>query len=107
MNIKIKKSFAYSVDIFIGGNYEDAIRSCKKFTESGLCVTLERIDFVYTKGHETGIKIGVKNYPRFEANEKAIWATAELLASTLMFDLYQRSAMLCDHKKHVWLSLDV
>ena len=65
--------------------YEEVIEICKEYVnEVGLCVSIEKIDFVYTDGGEPGAKVTLINYPRFETTPANISLTAGKLGHILM-----------------------
>jgi hypothetical protein len=55
----------------------------------GLCVTLTDLEFIYTKGNEPGVAVGLINYPRFPASKKEIRKKALTLAEILKENLKQ------------------
>lgn len=94
----------YTVAIYLAGDLADARRICREFCMRGLCVTVEPIEFIYTGGAETGVRVGLINYPRFPAKPEAIFAAAEELARVLIEGLHQHSASIVATDKTVWLS---
>lgn len=102
MNIKTAK--AYNVKIYIAGNYDDAVRACRSYVMTGLCVTVERCDYVYTGGLESGVIVGLVNYPRFPSDPDSILSQAKGMAAYLMAELFQTSAMVCDGKETIWMT---
>ena len=94
----------HTVFIYVGGAVSDAQRICRRFCEVGLCVTVEPVEFIYTRGQESGVRVGLINYPRFPAEPAAIFAKAEALALELIEGLYQSSASIVATDKTVWLS---
>jgi hypothetical protein len=105
MNTKtVKQDKTYWVWIYLSGNIDIIKQSCRKFVMSGLCVTIESVDYIYTGGEESGVRIGLINYPRFPTNKKDIWNTAKELASIVRKDAYQLSVLLVDSERTLWLS---
>jgi hypothetical protein len=95
----------YKANIYIGGDLADARRICRQHcNDVGLCVTLEPVEFVYTGGLETGVRVGLINYPRFPATQAAIFQTAEELALLLIEGLHQQSASIVATDRTVWLT---
>lgn len=94
----------YTAAIHLAGDPADARRICREFCLRGLCVTVEPIEFIYTGGAESGVRVGLINYPRFPADPKTIFATAEELARVLIEGLHQHSASIVATDKTVWLS---
>lgn len=95
----------YRVEIFIGGDYEDAKRICRDYcTAVGLCVTVERTFFAYSFGGEDGIRIGLLNYPRFPAEPQSIRDHAAALGGLLMTGLSQGSYLIVTPEDSAWTS---
>lgn len=94
----------YTASIYLGGDYAEAQRLCRRACEIGLCVTVEPIEFIYTRGQEAGVRVGLINYPRFPAEPAEIFAKAEALANELIEGLCQSSASIVATDRTVWLS---
>jgi len=96
---------SYSAAIYIAGDRADASRICRKHCfDVGLCVTMESVDFIYTGGAESGIRVGLINYPRFPSSPEAIMARAKALADDLMVGLCQWSCSIVASDQTVWMS---
>ena len=50
----------------------------------GMCVTVTPTNYIYSKGHESGLIVGFINYPRFPCDEFKMKNNALDLASGLM-----------------------
>jgi len=94
----------YTAAIYIAGDLTEARRVCRGYCMKGLCVTVEPVEFIYTGGAETGVRVGLINYPRFPASPSEILNTAEHLAVALMNQLYQHSVSIVATDKTIWLS---
>jgi hypothetical protein len=70
----------FTAAIYIAGDLNAARATCRDFCMTSLCVTIEPVEFIYTGGSETGVRVGLINYPRFPAEPDAIWPKAEALA---------------------------
>ncbi len=106
MNINSVDTFW--VSIFIGGDEATAKQVCREYcTEVGLCVTVEPINYIYSYGEESGVKIGLINYPRFPDTEEGIFGKAESLSHLLLEMLCQRSFTIMTPDKTIWHSLDI
>jgi len=104
--MELLEAKAYRVSVYIAGDYDAAKMVCREYTNGvGLCVTLEHADYIYTGGAESGVVVGVSNYPRLPASEDVVWSKAEGLAKMLMERLFQKSVMVCDGVKTVWFSV--
>lgn len=95
----------YTAAIYIAGDAHAAREACRAHCmEVGLCVTVEPLDFIYTGGAESGVRIGLINYPRFPAEPADIWAKAVSLAELLIVHLHQHSASVVATDRTLWLS---
>jgi hypothetical protein len=64
--------------------FEEAREVCQKYVDKlGLCVTFTQTEFIFTKGSEPGVLIGLINYPRFPQTPYTIKERALMLAQTL------------------------
>jgi hypothetical protein len=95
---------SYSVAVYIAGDLATAREACRGFVMSGLCVTLEPVEYVYTGGLEAGVRVGLINYPRFPSEPAVIWARAEELTLFLIERLHQHSASVVGPDRTLWLS---
>lgn len=96
---------AYKVEIFIGGNYLDALYICQEYCDKvGLCVTVDPTDFVYSGGSCVGVRIGLINYARFPSKRDIIWDKAEALAELLKEELDQGSYTVQDPIRSMFVS---
>jgi hypothetical protein len=92
-------------DIFIAGDYDLAKKISREWAfEVGACVTVERVDYVYTGGEEAGVRIGLINYPRFPTNHEELNAKARSIAEKLMIGLCQLSYSIVGPDQTEWVS---
>ncbi|WP_422383299.1 hypothetical protein [Roseibium album] len=91
-------------EIAIAGDYDDARRTCRKFCESGLCVTVTKTSFIYTGGEQSGVLVRLINYPRFPATPAEIEAKAIELAHDLRDHLFQDSFTVITPEKSTWFT---
>lgn len=92
-------------DIFIGGDFAQAKQVCREYCfDVGLCVTVEPVDYIYTGGEESGVRIGLINYPRFPTTQEALWTRASELAEILMLRLRQHSYSVVGPDLTHWVS---
>lgn len=103
--MKTVEAPSYPVSIFVAGDVRDAERICRAYcAEIGLCVTVTPTNYIYTGGSQSGVIVGLINYPRFPAEPGLIWAKAHALALKLIHGLYQESASIQAPDKTVWIS---
>lgn len=96
----------YVATIFIAGDYATAKQVCREFCYAvGLCVTVEPTAYIYTGGEEAGVRVGLINYPRFQAEPAAIRDRAFDLANHLREALCQRSWSVVTSEETYWDTL--
>lgn len=96
----------YAVRIYVAGDMAEARRFLnRRAYREGMCVTIEPTTFIYTGGEESGIVVGLVNYPRFPTSPDAIYAQAKALAIELVAELNQKSALLIATDQSEWLSI--
>jgi hypothetical protein len=67
-----------------------AYKLCQDYIdEVGLCVTFTKTEYIYTKGNESGLIIGLINYPRFPSDRESIKHHALALSKILLKELRQ------------------
>ncbi len=93
----VKRTHAYKVEIFIGGDFDRALKMCENYcTGVGLCVTVEPTTYAYRGGYCEGVRIGLINYARFPTEPRLIWDKATVLAEYLKIYLDQGSYTIQD-----------
>lgn len=103
--MRIKHVETYQATIFIAGDYAKALRLCQAHCDQvGLCVTVESTTYVYTGGAESGVRIGLINYPRFPSTPRDIFQRAKTLALILMDGLKQESLSIVATDGTAWFS---
>lgn len=92
--------------IVIAGDYGTAHAVCREFCMAeGFCVTLERVEYIYTGGAESGIRVGCINYPRFPASEDELLAKVRRLACLLRERLHQHSYSIIGPSETEWFTV--
>lgn len=107
MNQTIIKTVTDPIEtkIFICGDLDVATQECLDYcTEVGLCVTVTPTMYVYRGGRQSGMIIGLINYPRFPSNRQGIWAHAMNLAVRLKYILKQGSFTVQNDKVSTFVS---
>jgi hypothetical protein len=95
---------SYTYRIWIGGDYDKAVDACRAFTMMGLCVALQKVDYVYTMGMEAGICVTLMNYPRLPFSQEKIERIATELGHDLCEKLHQGSFSIEGPTETVWYS---
>lgn len=89
--------------IYIAGDAADAERICRAFCFGvGLCVTVTPTTYVYTGGQESGVVIGLINYPRFPKTPNEIEVLAWQLGEQLAIGLFQKSFSVSTPTETLW-----
>lgn len=101
---KIEVAPSHECVIYIAGDYDDARRACRDWCDLGGCVSVQRVDYIYTGGEEAGVSVRLINYPRFPETEAETMRKAQKLARMLMQQLHQSSASIVGPTDTVWLS---
>lgn len=102
--IQAQQCLSHSIDIFIAGDRHAAQEACREFCLRGLCVSITDADFVFTGGMESGVRVGLINYPRFPSDEATMRAVALELAEFLIRRLHQSSCSVVTPYQTIWLS---
>lgn len=58
-----------------------------------------------TGGMESGVRVGLVNYPRFPCSRDELWRKAEKLAEVLRSGAFQHSVLLCGDDQTKWASV--
>lgn len=95
----------FTVRIYLSGPLAVAEQVCREYCLIGLCVTVEPTRFIYTGGEETGVVVGLVNYPRFPSTPDAITEKAYVLAEKLVIAMHQHSALVVGPKETLWMTL--
>lgn len=94
----------FTAQIYIAGNIGTAREVLRSACfHVGLCVTLAPCEYIYSGGLESGVVVGLVNYPRFPSKPAKIAAQARRLAGVLMERLCQRSALVVTTTETEWL----
>jgi len=102
----VKVSSTFEVKIYIAGSYSKAVEICAQYCNSvGLCVTVTPTEYVYTYGRESGVIIGLMNYPRFPTTLEELEKIACKLAEWhLIPGLAQGSFSVVTPSRTIWWS---
>lgn len=96
---------SYPVSIFIAGSVWEAETVCREYSDAvGFCVTVTGTNYVYTSGEESGVIVGLINYPRFPSTPEAITAHAFALGDLLRERLGQQSYSIQTPERTIWRS---
>lgn len=102
----MKNVTSYPVTIFIAGNYSKAVEICQDYCDTvSYCVTVTPTEYVYKYGRESGVMIGLINYPRFPTEGIEIYKKAVELGKKLLIELNQQSFSIQTPENTVWFSV--
>lgn len=87
------KCKTYWAKIYIAGPVDQIENICREYVMRGACVTVTPTNYIYTMGEESGVEIGLINYPRFpKANPKIdLLSQAEELGNEICTRCFQGS----------------
>jgi len=103
----------YEVKIFLGlregysnisHSYLDVDKVCQEFCDiESLCVTVTGTKFLYKDGFESGVVIGLINYPRFPKSNDDILKIAIKLATILKERFKQNRVSIVSPQKTIMI----
>jgi len=102
----VKKDCAtYTAEIYMAGD----VRLCRSILQrmasnTGMCVSLEMVDYIYTGGRESGFVVRLINYPRFPTTNEDIKNMAGKIAENLLYELGQGSYTIVYPDETVFMS---
>lgn len=89
---EIKKADSYKISIYIAGDHRLATVICREYCDAvGFCVTVTPTEYVYTGGQESGVIVGLINYPRFPIDPISLLCHAREIGDLLLDRLEQQS----------------
>ena len=74
--------------------------------EVGFCVSITKTKFIYTKGNENGVVVGIINYPRFPSSSSELLDHTTKIATILMEKLDQCRVTIVTPLNNIMLSND-
>lgn len=103
--MKMETAPSLPVSIFIAGDYARVIEACRAYCDQkSWCVTVTPTVYTYKGGTESGVIVGLINYPRFPANAYELESVAKELAAYLRVELGQQSYSIQMPHKTLWFS---
>lgn len=83
---------SYWASLYIAGNYEAAEMICRRACfPSGLCVTIEKVKYIFGGGSEDGVRVGFIQYPPFPEEIEKIKEKAISLGKQIAEECFQFS----------------
>lgn len=89
--ITVKSDFGFC-DIYIAGCGISARQFLREFCLDGMCVSVIDVDYIYTLGAESGVKVSLINYARFPCSQEVLTNKGKHIAEFLIEKLHQGSA---------------
>jgi hypothetical protein len=100
----IETSHSFVATVYLAGDIDTAKRWLRRRCyERGLCVTIDPTAFIYTGGEESGMRIGLVNYPRFPTANEIVHAIAVELAEALVVECCQKTALVVSGLRAEWV----
>jgi len=90
-NYTTKSAPSRTYRIWIAGDFDIARKIAREYCLTGFCVSLQRTEYIYTFGEETGICATIINYPRFPKTDDELHAHAMSFGYQLADGLCQSS----------------
>lgn len=81
----------FSLDLYVSGDFHFIRQVCQEFCESGLCVSVSPVDYVFTHGMESGARVTFINYPRYPTTLEQLEGKAKALGKLITEKLGQGS----------------
>ena len=85
------KCDSYWVRIYIAGKYDFIEEVCRQYCESGYCVNIAPVNYIYKHGEQSGARIELINYARFPENRDEMFQRANILALDIAYRCHQKS----------------
>lgn len=93
----------HKFDIYVSGDYGQILHVCQDYCLTGFCVSVSKVDYVYTMGRESGAKITLINYPRFPLCFDDLYSKAKSLAELITVTCGQGSyTVVSDKDTYFW-----
>ena len=98
-------SETYTAEIYMAGDINTARHFLQKMaSRKGMCVSMEKVDYLYSLGFEKGFVVRLINYPRFASSAEEIIGEAKKIALMLIEELGQGSCTIVCSDKTLFLS---
>ena len=103
--MEIKSEPTYRIDLWLAGDLAAIAQACREYCYgNGACVTVQPCEFIYTGGQESGVRVGLVNYPRFPSEPRELRNKANELAHWLLRAAYQHSILLVADDETTWIT---
>lgn len=95
----------WNASVYVAGNYNTSEMVLRDICfPSGLCVTIEKVKYIFGGGAEDGVRVGLIQYPKFPESIENLMGKAELIGKKLCEANYQFSFSIVSNSKNVYYS---
>lgn len=91
-------------NIYIAGPILQIEQICREYCETGACVTVTPTNYIFTMGEQSGVIVGLINYPRFPKTNSEILNDAIALGHELLEQCCQGSFTVMTPKETIFFS---
>jgi hypothetical protein len=103
--VRVEEAPSIVFEVFICGDINQAKHFLTQMAaDTGMCVSVDETEYVYTGGREKGMVVRIINYPRFPSTEHELEEFAHNVALSLMGYLGQQSCSVIGPRKTTWFS---
>lgn len=111
--MKMKTVNTLQIDIHVGlregysnviHHYEEVLDICQDYCDKVLlCVSVQKVDYIYTDGRDPGAKVTIINYPRFPTEYSELVDHAHKIANILLKRLGQNRVSIVTPEKTIMI----
>lgn len=99
------ESQSWWAHIYVGGDMRESETVCRGLCfPSGLCVTVEKVKYVFAGGTEEGVRIGMIQYPPFHEPEEELFNKAIKVGKAVAEANSQWSFTIVTNNKNIFLT---
>jgi len=91
--------------LYVAGSYDVSVEACKeKCFPTGLCVTVEKVKYIFGCGSENGVRIGFVDYPKYPEEKDIILEKAISVGKFVAEKNFQTSFLIVSPNGNQWFS---
>jgi len=94
---RVAESHGIDVWVSTGSIFNDALAEnvVQQYADHvGLCVSVTKTKYIYAGGSEKGLRVGLRNYPRFPSDIRELWTHAYKIGRAVTEELQKGSFMI-------------
>ena len=100
-----KEEPAWSAFVYVAGDYNTSEMALRDICfPSGLCVTIEKVKYIFGGGSEDGVRVGLIQYPKFPESIECLMEKAEMIGKKLCEANFQFSFTIVSDDRNVYYS---